>query len=227
MSEIRDRGLLLRRIPYGDGSLIVHMLTAGHGRLALMARSARRANNALRPALAPLHDLALAWHAGRTGMGTLRFAERGQELLPPTHALAGLELTAVAAGLYPEGGVEGYRELHHAIGLLAAREQHSGLLAAVWDLMHRNGWVGSLGHCWHCGQRSKRLFWSEGELYCSGCGGGAEINEGLRRSMLGLLREPRVYLSPRDLELWQLMTQELLRRHGLRPLRLQTSAALP
>jgi len=40
MAEIRDDALLLRRIPYGDTSFIIHVLTREHGRISLMARAA-------------------------------------------------------------------------------------------------------------------------------------------------------------------------------------------
>lgn len=210
----------MRRIAYGDGSLIVHLLTAEHGRLALMARGARRPKSPFRAALAELHVLRLIWRSGRRGMGTLREVERGAGVLPPSHHLAGLQLLAVAAGLYPEGGLEGYRELRRALALLGAREPKGGLLAAVWYLMAKNGWIGSLDHCWRCGRPRERLYWRAAELVCAACGGGEEVTRGLRRGILGLMRGPRVYLRADDLGRWQAMTQALLRRHGLAPLRL-------
>lgn len=221
MREIRERGLLLRRIPYADSSLIVHVLTAGHGRLALMARGARRPKSPLRAALAPLYELRLIWRPGRSGMGTLCEVERGLVLLPSGHHLAGLQLLAVAAGLYPEGGTEGFNELKQALALLAAREPQSGLLTAVWVLLRQSGWVGDLDRCWSCGRHSEKLCWQAGELVCPACGGREELSLGLRRGIVGLMRTPRVYLRPADLDRWQAMTQDLLRRHGLAPLSLQ------
>ncbi|MEQ1893151.1 MAG: recombination protein O N-terminal domain-containing protein, partial [Planctomycetota bacterium] len=41
-----DRGLLLRRFPYGESSLVLHVLTRTHGRLALLAKGAYRPSSA-------------------------------------------------------------------------------------------------------------------------------------------------------------------------------------
>ncbi|HXH64131.1 MAG TPA: DNA repair protein RecO, partial [Mariprofundaceae bacterium] len=119
MGEIRDRALLLRRIPYGDSSLVIHLLTEHHGVLSLMARGARRAKSPLRAALEPLYALSVAWRAGRTGMGTLTDIERHEPLLPPALAGAGLQLVALAAALYREGDPHGFVELHRGLHLLA------------------------------------------------------------------------------------------------------------
>ena len=38
----RDHAVLLRRHPYGESSLVVHVLTREHGRVALLAKGAYR-----------------------------------------------------------------------------------------------------------------------------------------------------------------------------------------
>lgn len=218
MSEIRDQGLLLRRIAYGDSSLVVHLLSEGYGRIALMAKGARRAKSPFRATLAPLHTLTLTWRSGRTGMGTLTDVERGKPLLPEHLMYAGLELSALAAGIFQEGEEHGFRELNEAFGLLAERSETTGLLTAAWGLLGKSGWVGSLDHCWHCGNEAGPLVWSKGYLHCTDCGTGTEISQGLRRGILGHMQSPRVYLAAHDVRTWQVMVQDVLRLHGLRAL---------
>jgi len=217
MAEIRDVALLLRCIPYGDTSFIIHVLARDHGRVSLMARGVRRIKSPFRAALAPLYTLTIAWRPGRTGMGTLVDIERGPALLEEERSLEGLRLNALAAGLFREGGTHGYAELAHALGVLEERKQDSGILAGAWDLLRKEGWVGSLDHCWHCAEAGDVFQWADAELCCPTCGRGAEVSAGLRKGILGYMRHPKVYLPPHDQEMWRRMIQDILRHHGLKP----------
>ncbi len=218
MSEVSDQGMLLRRIAYGETSLIIHVLTSGYGRLSLMARGARRKNSDFRAMLEPLSLLKLSWRAGRTGMGTLTCIEREHLLVPETHMYAGLDLNAVASGLFKEGSPDGFDDLVFAFQLLKCRPENSGLLAAAWFLLHKSGWVGDLDQCWSCGKSDHVMCWSGAELHCTDCGCGIPVSQGLLRGILGHLHSPRVSLPEHDLVTWLTMTQEVLRVHGLRPL---------
>lgn len=218
MTEIRDDALLLRRIPYGDTSFIIHVLTREHGRISLMARAARRAKSPFRATLAPLCKLTISWRPGRTGMGTLVDVERGNALLEETRNLEGLQLNALAAGLFREGGVHGYVELSHACRILGERKEDSGLLAGAWDLLQKEGWLGSLDHCWHCANAANQLIWSNAELRCTACGSGPELGPGLRKGILGHMQSSKVYLPSHDLAMWRQMIQDVLCHHGLKPL---------
>ena len=75
----RDEAYLLHRRPYRESSLIAEVLTRGHGRLALVARAARRPGAANAGINQPFAPLELAWR-GRGELATLRSAER---LAPP------------------------------------------------------------------------------------------------------------------------------------------------
>jgi len=218
MADIRDAALLLRRIPYGDTSFIIHVLAREHGRISLMARGARRAKSPFRAALAPLCKLMIAWRPGRTGMGTLMDAERGAALLEEERSLEGLQLNALAAGLFREGEAHGYAELIHALGILKDRKQDSGILAGAWDLLQKEGWVGSLDHCWHCANAGDTFQWRNAELCCPACGKGMALSAGLRKGILGHMHHPKVYLPPCDLEMWRQMIQDILCHHGLKPI---------
>ena len=74
-----DLGLayLLHRRPYRESSALLEAFTRDHGRIALIARGARRPRSALRCALDPFVLLLLSW-SGRGEVATLRSAERQQ-----------------------------------------------------------------------------------------------------------------------------------------------------
>ena len=215
MAEVRDAALLLRRIPHGDTSLIIHLLTREHGRVALMARGARRASSPFRARLAPLCELRAAWRPGRTGMGTLTDVERGALWLPEARAWEGLKLLSLAEKLFREGDGAGFDDVRAALALLAARPRGPGLTAAAWLLLARQGWVGDLDACWQCGARADALAWRRDGLCCPACGTGLDVSPGLRRGMAGYLQSPRVALPQADARTWRRMVEDLLRQHGL------------
>jgi len=218
MAELNDDAFLLRRIAYGDTSYIIHVLGRTHGRLTLMARGARRPKSPFRATLEPLHVLRLTWRPGRTGMGTLTDIERGAELVDASHSPEGLQLCAIASHLFQDGDPHGFNELEGAFALLAGRSSQGGLLAGVWSLLSDHGFLGGLDHCWHCSEPSQQLAWFEGECRCAACGGGEILSPGLRRAVPAFMQSTRVMLSSQDLTMWARMIQDVLRRHGIRPL---------
>jgi DNA repair protein RecO (recombination protein O) len=218
MVEYRDNAFLLRRIAYGDSSYIIHILARIHGRLALMARGARRAKSPFRASLEPLYALQLTWRPGRTGMGTLIDVERGTAMVDGSRSPEGLQLCAVAAHLFQEGDPQGFDEMQRAFAMLAARAPQGGMLAGVWSLLDDQGLLGPLDHCWHCGRASDVLAWNEAECRCAACGGGEPLSLGLRRAVPAFMQSPRVSLSAADLTMWGRMIQDVLRQHGIRPL---------
>jgi DNA repair protein RecO (recombination protein O) len=226
MAELRDRALLLRRIPYGDSSLVIHLLTENHGMLPLMARGARRAKSPLRAALEPLYELSVSWRSGRAGMGTLMDVERHALLLPLAKAGVGLQLVAVASALYREGDPLGFAGLYQGLHLLQPRPEDSGLVASVWQMLIGSGWIGDLDHCWDCGQSlapEGAVFWHDGQLCCQHCcSHGMPVSLGLRRGMLAHLTQENVRLPAGDVAKWRRMIDDVLMRHGLR-LRLASS----
>ncbi len=221
MAEVEDHALLLRRIPYSDTSLVCHFLTQEHGRIALMARGARRAKSPFRGALEPLYVLNIRWRTGRTGMGTLVDIERGTRLLSEAYDLDGLELCAVASGLFQEGDPHGYRELIEVMAVMRGRPVDSALYCAAWRLLELSGWVSGFEHCWVCGSEvdvTLSMVWHEGHLSCSSCGNGTAISAGMRRGITTHLHQSNVRLSQQDISNWRRMIQDVLRLHGSRPL---------
>jgi len=219
MAEISDDGLLLRRIPFSETSLICHILTAGHGRITVMARGARRPKSGFRATLAPLYRLHISWRPGRSGMGTLMDVMRGEQLVHEARMLDALEVIAVTNTLFQDGDPHGYAELHEALSLLAARHPDEGQCAALWLMLERAGWLGDLSHCWHCGQvieDAELMHWQHAHLVCDRCGDGMEISPGLRKGMAGVIRQPNVHMPVQDRQRWRMMIASVLREHGVK-----------
>lgn len=71
-----EPGYVLHTYPYKETSLIVEAFTRRHGRLALLARGARRPRSAMRGVLLSFHPLRLGW-SGSAELATLMGAEWG------------------------------------------------------------------------------------------------------------------------------------------------------
>src|SRR5688572_13370544 len=67
-------GFVLHSYPYRETSLLVEAFTRDHGRVALMARGARRPKSALRGILLSFQPLLVSW-SGRGELRTLTQAE--------------------------------------------------------------------------------------------------------------------------------------------------------
>ena len=69
-----EPGYVLHTYPYKETSLIVEAFTRRYGRVALLARGARRPRSAMRGVLLSFHPLRLNW-SGSAELGTLMAAE--------------------------------------------------------------------------------------------------------------------------------------------------------
>ena len=67
-------GYVLHTYPYQETSLIVEVFTREFGRVAMVAKGAKRPHSPLRSVLMPFHALTLDW-SGRSELKTLRIAE--------------------------------------------------------------------------------------------------------------------------------------------------------
>jgi len=86
-------GYVLHSYPYKETSLIVEVFSRDHGRVALLARGARRPRSALRGVLLAFHPLRLAW-SGSSELATLIGAEwsGGQRSLSGVGLMCGFYL---------------------------------------------------------------------------------------------------------------------------------------
>ena len=114
-------GFVLHSYPYRETSLIIEVFTRDHGRLALLARGARRPRSALRGLLMAFQPIDLGW-AGSGEVPTLMKAEwvGGQPLLSERALLVGYYLNELLINLLPredahERLFEVYRETLQAL----------------------------------------------------------------------------------------------------------------
>ena len=84
----QEPGYVLHTYPYKETSLIVEAFTRHHGRVALLARGARRPRSAMRGMLLSFQALDLAW-SGAGELATLIRADWGGALRPPSGRLGG------------------------------------------------------------------------------------------------------------------------------------------
>jgi DNA repair protein RecO (recombination protein O) len=67
-------GYVLHTYPYRESSLVVETFTRSHGRVAMVARGAKRPRSALRGSLMAFQPLGLSW----SGRGELRLLLRAE-----------------------------------------------------------------------------------------------------------------------------------------------------
>lgn len=91
---------ILHSYPFRETSLVLEVFSRGHGRLAVVARGARRPRSALRGVLMGFQPLELSWF-GKGEVRTLHSAERvgGQPLLTGTALLCGFYLNELLLNL--------------------------------------------------------------------------------------------------------------------------------
>jgi len=77
----QEPGYVLHTYPYKETSLIVEAFTRRYGRVALLARGARRPRSAMRGVLLAFHPLRLGW-SGSAELSNLMAAEWGGALQP-------------------------------------------------------------------------------------------------------------------------------------------------
>lgn len=154
-SELRieqQPAFVLHSYPWRETSLIVELLTRDAGRVAVVARGAKRPTSQFRGLLTPFCPLLASW-AGRGEIRTLTRVEWGGAVLP-------LRGDALLAGFYanellvrllarhdPHEALYGhYAQALH--GLAAGRIAHDAVLRAFeLDLLRELGWLPSLEHC--------------------------------------------------------------------------------
>jgi len=124
MIEWRDQGVLLTIRPHGEGSALINVLTAEHGRTAGIVHGG--ASRKMAPHLQPGAQLDVAWkarleeHLGTYMVEPIR--SRAAGLLGDGCALAGLQsATALLAALLPEREAAGqiYQETTNFLDLMA------------------------------------------------------------------------------------------------------------
>ena len=115
----QEPGYILHHYDWSESSVIVEAFTRAHGRVALVARGAKRPSSNFRPVLLPLQPLALSW-GGDAEIRSLKSAEwAGGLVMPRGDAL-----------------LSGYYANELLMRLLAREDAHPALFDAYAALVH-------------------------------------------------------------------------------------------
>lgn len=115
----QEPGYVLHHYDWSESSVIVEAFTRAHGRVALVARGAKRPSSNFRPVLLPLQPLALSW-GGDAEIRNLKSAEwAGGLVMPRGEAL-----------------LSGYYANELLMRLLAREDAHPALFDAYAALVH-------------------------------------------------------------------------------------------
>lgn len=150
-----EPAFILHGYPYKETSLVVEALTRHHGRVALVARGAKRPRSALRGVLLSFQPLALGWSSGRgkgSELRTLMRAEWVGGLAPLRGAglLCGFYLNELVIKLLARDDPHEilFDEYIRALAKLAAGEAAAPILRGFeYILLREAGYALRLGHC--------------------------------------------------------------------------------
>ena len=157
--------MVLRRFPYGESSLVVHVLTRRHGRRALLAKGAYRPTSAYFGVLDLFDGLDLVWREGRgsaLGLVTearIRTRRRGvvRDLSRYDAGLGVLELARLVS-LEGQGDPALFDRAETFLDVLARADARPEvcLLAHDLHLLRGVGLEPALEHCAACGALPER-----------------------------------------------------------------------
>ena len=141
---------VLHSYPYRETSLIIEALSRRHGRVALVARGARRPRSPIRGLLMGFQPLTLSWF-GKQELRTLHKAEwqGGQPMLQGKALLCGFYLNELLLNLMvrddPHEQLFDYYQ--HTLQRLAREENHAAILRCFEKhLLQELGYALLLGH---------------------------------------------------------------------------------
>jgi DNA repair protein RecO (recombination protein O) len=145
-------GFVLHATPWRETSLVIEVLARDHGRLALVARGAKRPTSQFRGLLAPFAPLALSW-SGRGEVRTLIRAEWLGGLAPPRGdgLLAAFYLNELVVRLLARGDPHealfaDYVTALHALARIEHADRNAldaALRGFELDLLRETGWLPS------------------------------------------------------------------------------------
>ncbi|MDO5692198.1 MAG: DNA repair protein RecO [Pseudomonadota bacterium] len=116
---VHEPAYVLHHYDWSESSVIVEAFTRTHGRVALVAKGAKRPSSNFRPVLLPLQPLSLSW-GGDAEIRTLKGAEwGGGQVMPTGDAL-----------------LSGYYANELLMRLLAREDAHPRLFDAYAQLVH-------------------------------------------------------------------------------------------
>lgn len=213
--ELTD-ALVLRAVDYRDADRIVTLLTAQHGKVAVLARSARRSKKRFGGALEPYALIEAEVRLGRGDVGGIAKARVKQSFPAILSDLTRMSVAAVALELVREAlpvrqpepevlalTMDFFGHLAEAEPAPAPAEQL--LLAFELRCLALLGFAPNLHHCARCGRSPEEgqaaLFDpAAGSVVCRSCGGGPILLSGDTRRVMALALSPASF-EARDLPL--------------------------
>lgn len=151
---------MLRRTPFGETSLVVHVLTPNHGRVELMAKGAHRPRSRFFGVLDWFDTLELSWvRRGDSELGTLREGElhiRRRQLTRSLRSYRAAQTVVELADLVTRAGFSDREQFALAEGALDALDRAQGPPSALLagfelKLLEQLGLAPALVTCATCG----------------------------------------------------------------------------
>ncbi|MBV9942636.1 MAG: DNA repair protein RecO [Solirubrobacterales bacterium] len=178
--SLKSEAIVLRSIRYGEADRVLHLYTPGYGRLAAIAKGARRARSRFGARLEPFFYIRVILHEGRGDLHTVTGVDTVAAHASLRDHAATLDAAARAcdavARLFetPEPHPEVFRLLANELALLDFDPSHARAatgLAFRLKLLLAAGIVPQLGSCAGCGESEHLQGFSAaaGGVVCSSC----------------------------------------------------------
>ena len=183
MKRVRTAALLLRSLPYGESDAVTTFLTEDEGKIAAIARGARKSAKRFGGALEPVHTLHVEYEDRGRELVTLKEASVARPRLGVARSLEALDAAGAALrwarALCPARTrePEAYAAVSAMLDALDEGAPPESARAIVGlRLLAATGFGLELGECVQCGRvapvdRSACVDPSRGGLVCMECGG--------------------------------------------------------
>ena len=200
--SVSTEAIVLRSIRYGEADRVLHLYTPGHGRLAAIAKGARRTRSRFGARLEPFFHIRMILHEGRSDLHTVTSADTVAAHPSLRDHAATLDAAARAcdavARLFetPDPHPEVFRLLANQLALLNLDVVHArpaNGLAFRLKLLLAAGIVPQLGSCAGCGESEHLQGFSaaSGGVVCSSCESAAfPLGEESHGFLVGALGRP-------------------------------------
>jgi DNA repair protein RecO (recombination protein O) len=201
-SILKTEAIVLRSIRYGEADRVLHLYTPGHGRLAAIAKGARRARSRFGARLEPFFHIRMILRQGRSDLHTVTSVDTVAAHSSLREHAATLDAAARAcdavARLFetPEPHPEVFQLLANKLALLdldAVHARPTTGLAFRLKLLLAAGIVPQLASCADCGDSEHLRGFSAaaGGVVCSSCEAAAfPLGQESHQFLVGALGRP-------------------------------------
>jgi DNA repair protein RecO (recombination protein O) len=203
--SFKTEAVVLRSMRLGEADRVLHLYSAGRGRLGAVAKGVRRTRSRFGGRLEPFSRVALVLHEGRSELQTVTAAQTVDAYPRLRSAASSLDAAASACGAVlrlldsAEANPPAYNLLCRYLGLLDDRDEGAraaglgGRLAFRMKLALAAGFAPELGGCARCGERDHLAGFSgaAGGVVCESCEGeGFPLSEEAHGFMVASLAQP-------------------------------------